>query len=96
MNTEEVFRRLRALKPRFEEMKIKRMAVFGSHARGDARPDSDVDVLIEPNGVFTLFDMVDVKNRLEAELHCNVDVVTFRGLQRNPRFSYAQEEATDV
>lgn len=96
MDTEEVFRRLRALKPRFAEMKIRRMAVFGSYARGDAHLKSDLDVLIDPLDGFTLFDMVDLKASLESELNMQVDVVTMRGAQRNARYRHIKEEARDV
>lgn len=96
MNNDEVFRRLRALKPRFSEMKIKRMAVFGSYARGEERSDSDVDILIEPSSdVFTLFDMSDIKCDLEKKLGLRVDVLTFDGI--HPRLkSRILSEAKDV
>lgn len=40
MTRDEVLTKLRELKPRFPEMKIKRMAIFGSHARDEADEDS--------------------------------------------------------
>jgi len=40
---------LRALRPEFERRGVLRMALFGSRARGDNHPDSDVDVVIEPD-----------------------------------------------
>jgi hypothetical protein len=46
------------------ERGISSAAVFGSVVRGQARPDSDVDVLvdIDPAAAFDLLDLVAVKN----------------------------------
>ncbi len=56
------------------------LAVFGSVVRGEARPDSDVDLLVEfdrPTGVFGL---LDVKYRLEEILDLRVDLVGRSGV----------------
>lgn len=59
---------------------VRRAAVFGSFARGDATNRSDLDLLIEfPEGK-GLFDLVALKNRLEDALGMKVDVVTYRSL----------------
>jgi predicted nucleotidyltransferase len=80
MKTDEIFEQLRLLKPRINMMNVKGMAVFGSRLRGDARADSDIDILIDPAEGATLFDLADVRELLERELHCRVDLVTRRGL----------------
>jgi predicted nucleotidyltransferase len=68
--------------------KITELAVFGSALRDDFRPDSDVDVLVtfSPEGRWTLFDMVHMKDELEAIFGRSVDLVTRRGVEqsRNP------------
>jgi uncharacterized protein len=38
---------LRALRPQFEREGVTHMALFGSRARSDHRPDSDVDLLVD-------------------------------------------------
>lgn len=56
---------------------IRRAAIFGSVSRGEARADSDLDVLIEIDGSdrLTVFDFVGIK-RAVAELFAGrVDVV---------------------
>jgi predicted nucleotidyltransferase len=60
---------------------IRWLAVFGSHARGDARPDSDVDVLVdfEP-GMTPGFGIVRVAEALRPIFGRRVDLVTRRGL----------------
>ena len=58
------------------------VALFGSVARGEAGPSSDVDILIDvdPNVRFSLIDLVDVKALLERNLQRRVDIVTRGGL----------------
>jgi predicted nucleotidyltransferase len=50
--------------------------VFGSVARGEAKPDSDVDVLVEMESGRSLLDLIAIKQDLEDLLSRNVDVVT--------------------
>ena len=74
--------RLAALEKPLRERGITSVALFGSVVHGDARPDSDVDVLIDvdPAARFSLVDLVAVKNFLEANLGREVDVVTRQGI----------------
>lgn len=73
----EVLATLKALEPELRARGIKSVAVFGSVVRDLARPDSDVDVLvdIDPTSVFDLFDLVGVKNLLAGRLGRAVEVV---------------------
>ena len=50
--------------------------VFGSVARDDDRPDSDVDFLVEMDADRSLLDVVGLGQELEALLHRRVDVLT--------------------
>ena len=60
--------------------------LFGSVARGEAGPDSDVDVSVRLDEArrVTLFDLAEVNHRLEAMLGAKVDLVSEGGLR--PRF----------
>jgi uncharacterized protein len=58
-------------------------ALFGSVARGDHRPDSDIDIMIEldPAARVTMFDYVDIKEYIESLFQGPVDVVNRDGLK---------------
>jgi len=62
-------------------MAVKSLSLFGSVARGEAGPGSDVDILVEfdrPVGYFGLFALQD---HLEALLGCKVDLGTPNSLK---------------
>jgi uncharacterized protein len=59
--------------------------VFGSVARGEAGPDSDVDFLVTLNDGRSLLDLVGLWQDLEDLLGSEVDVVTERGLKERMR-----------
>ena len=55
--------------------KAEKLWVFGSCARREERPDSDVDFLVTFNPHTTIFDYVRMQDSLSRFLGCNVDVV---------------------
>lgn len=74
--------RLAALCQRWQ---IAELAVFGSAARGEMRPDSDVDLMVEfdASARWTLWDFVSLKDELEELLRHPVDLVE-KGTVKNP------------
>lgn len=59
--------------------------IFGSVARGEARPDSDVDILVDMEPGRSLFDMGGLLMDLQDLLGCKVDVVTENSLRQRIR-----------
>jgi predicted nucleotidyltransferase len=59
---------------------IRRIRVFGSVARGEARPDSDIDLLVDYEPGHGGFAFVDFCESVERLLGRRVDVVTERSL----------------
>ena len=55
--------------------------VFGSMARGEQRPDSDIDFLVDFEPGRSLLDLTGLWLDLEGALGCKVDVISSRGLK---------------
>ena len=94
-NTEEIRRRLReARDDLFRRYPIRRLGLFGSFARGEGTPESDIDILVEfskPVG----FEIVDLAIELEALLGHQVDLVSYGGL-REPLRPYVERDLVYV
>jgi uncharacterized protein len=65
--------------------------VFGSVARGNARPDSDIDLLVELEAGRSLLDLGGLLMDLQTLLGRDVDVVTDKGLRDRIRARVLQE-----
>jgi len=59
---------------------VKRAAIFGSIARGEATEESDIDIVIEFEGRKSLLDLVDLKLELQELLGKKVDVITYNSI----------------
>jgi uncharacterized protein len=80
---DKVVAELAALEKPLRQRGLTSLALFGSVVRSAARPDSDIDVLVDvaPDAQFSLIDLVTVKDFLEDKLGRRVDVVTRGGLE---------------
>jgi uncharacterized protein len=67
----------------FARYPIARAWVFGSVARGDDRPDSDLDLLVELASDASVVDILGLDEDLSALLGCRVDIVTTTELESN-------------
>ena len=48
MHRDEVIARLRQTEPALRDFGVNALYLFGSHARGEARADSDIDIFVDP------------------------------------------------
>jgi hypothetical protein len=84
---------LRALRPEFERRGVTRMALFGSRARGDNRPDSDVDLVvnIEPGRKFSMLDAIGLGHIVQDRLGLETNV-TVIDKYADPKFTRNVEQ----
>ena len=75
--------RLRELRPSLEARGVIHAAIFGSVARGEDVPDSDVDIILEdrPDRRIDLFELMEIEEFLEAQLERRVDLGTRASLR---------------
>ncbi|MGC8785570.1 MAG: nucleotidyltransferase family protein [Armatimonadota bacterium] len=54
----------------------RKVELFGSYARGEARPDSDIDVLVDFKEKKSLLEIVGIEQELEEAIGVKVDLLT--------------------
>lgn len=74
---------------------VRSLALFGSYARDEARPDSDVDLLVEFSRPPTFTDYMGLIEYLEGELGTAVEVATPRKLKPRMR-AYVERDLIRV
>jgi len=80
-NRDDVIERCRQAEPEIRRMGVRRIALFGSMARGEAAADSDVDLLVEFEPGGKSFDrFLALSELLERLLGRRVDLVTTEAL----------------
>jgi uncharacterized protein len=78
LSREAILRELRNHGAEFERLYgVTKIGVFGSAARGELRPKSDIDVVVEMRDP-DLFYLVHIKETLEKEFHRQVDIIRYR------------------
>ena len=93
--TEEIIYKLQPYAKQLKAMNVKRLALFGSRARGDANPASDFDLLVEFSVPVTFDLFFDLKYFLEDQLGGPVDLVTLESLKPSLR-PYVEKDLVDV
>ncbi len=63
-----------------EKFKAVKFYLFGSYARGEQTPESDIDLLVEFSGPVG-FEFIDLKDELENIFRKNVDLGTPKGIK---------------
>ena len=73
--------KLQAHQAEWRALDVRTLSIFGSTARDEARPDSDIDLLVDFNGPVTLEGYMLLKIYFEQLLHTRVDLVTSGGIK---------------
>lgn len=83
MTRDEIIRKLKEREADLRAQGVAHAALFGSAARGDERPDSDIDILVDldPAIVVTIFDYAGVKDFIAEMFDQPVDVVSRESLK---------------
>lgn len=96
MNKTEALKILASLKPQLvKRFGVTRLALFGSTVRDEARPDSDIDIVVAFDGPATSTRYFGVQFILEDELGCAVDLVTEKAMRPELK-PYIERESINV
>ncbi len=68
--------------------KAEKLWVFGSCARKEERPDSDVDFLVKFGDSIGFFELFDFESEMSNEVGRKVDLINVTALDRSPCFAY--------
>ena len=63
-----------------KEHRVERLRVFGSAARGEERPDSDIDLLVDFSVPVGFFELIELEEDLARFFGRSVDLLTEKGL----------------
>ena len=83
MDRDEAITTLKRHEAELKRLGVRHLYLFGSTVRGDARPDSDVDLFLDyGRGKFNLFDLMEVRERASGILGRRADVTTRDSLHK--------------
>jgi predicted nucleotidyltransferase len=85
MTREQVIERLAEARPELATLGVRSLDLFGSVARGESGPDSDVDLLVDFDRPIGLFHFFRVQRRIEEILGAKVDLVMRDAVKRQLR-----------
>ncbi len=87
MERDEAISRLKQHEANLKRMGVKSLYLFGSTVRGDARPDSDVDLFFDyEKGTLGLLELIGIEETASELLGCKADVMPRDSLNRYIRF----------
>ncbi len=81
MQRDTILQTLKQHQTALEDLGVRSLALFGSVARDEATPTSDVDILVEFEPPITFDRYMDVKFYLEDHLGKKVDLVSWKSLK---------------
>jgi predicted nucleotidyltransferase len=83
MRRDDVIARLKRTEPTLRAFGVNALYLFGSHARDEAGPDSDIDVFVDPtpDKAFGFVPFMDAYEALQEAVGERLDYGTRKGLQ---------------
>jgi hypothetical protein len=69
-----------------------KIGIFGSYARNESRPDSDLDILINLNTAISLFQLVRIERELSELLGVKVDLVSDGAIKNQKLRKYIEAD----
>ena len=93
MKRDQIIATLKAAEPELRKRGIRHAALFGSVARGEDRPDSDIDILVEfePGEEGSIYDYVRLKEYVAGLFPGPVDVIDREALKPHLRAPAARD-----
>lgn len=64
----------------FKDQPVRRAYMFGSFVRGENKPGSDLDILVELEPGTGLFKFISIQNQLSTVLKMQIDLISANGL----------------
>ncbi|MCC6915355.1 MAG: nucleotidyltransferase family protein [Rhodospirillaceae bacterium] len=97
MNRDQIIQTFKTHETALRRRGVRRASLFGSVARGEARPGSDIDIFVEldPAAKMTAFDYADVVNYIQSLFSEPVDVSNREMLKPHVRPS-AERDAVSI
>jgi uncharacterized protein len=69
-----------------------KIGIFGSYARNESRPDSDLDILIDLNTAISLFQLIRIERELSELLGVKVDLVSEGAIKNQKLRNYIEAD----
>ena len=77
MNREEIFEKVAQV---LKNQGARKIAVFGSYVRGEEKPESDIDIIVEFSERKSLLEFVRIERELSEVLGIKVDLLTEKSI----------------
>jgi len=77
MSKEEIFEKIARL---LKNRGVRTVAVFGSYVRGEEKPESDIDIIVEFSEKKSLLELVKIERELSEVLGIKVDLLTEKSI----------------
>jgi uncharacterized protein len=96
MRRDEVIAKLKSIEPALRAVGVAALYLFGSYARDEAGPDSDVDVFVDPaaDKAFGFLPFMDAYETIQQAIPAKVDYGTRKGL--HPLLRPVEQEAVRI